>query len=161
MVQTIQGPKGLPVSGHLFSFRRNPLAFLQQSAHTYGDVVHIRFGPKRNIYLISDPALIKEVLVTKQSHFRKAKGLQVAKAIVGEGLLTSEGQEHLRQRRLAQPVFQKQHISVYADTMVRFAEQMVDSWKDGEERIITNDMMELTLHIITETMFGGLTFHSR
>ncbi|MBA4544665.1 MULTISPECIES: cytochrome P450 [Thermoactinomyces] len=148
------GPRGLPISGNLFAFRKDPLGFLQKAAKEHGDVVHIRFGPQRHIYLISNPEYIKEVLVTKQSSFHKAKGLRTAKAVIGEGLLTSEGKKHLRQRRLIQPVFHKQRIAAYGDRMVEFAKNLIDGWQDREERLITQDMMELTLAIITDTMFG-------
>lgn len=154
MKETISGPKGLPITGNLLSFRRNPLQFIQTSAKAYGDVVLFRFGPKRNVYLLTDPDLIKEVLVTKQASFRKAKGLQVAKAVVGEGILTSEGKKHLRQRRLMQPAFHRERIAAYGDVMVRQAALLLEEWKDGEVRDIHHDMMKVTLAIITETMFG-------
>jgi len=149
----VLGPKGLPITGNLLSFRKNPLEFLQRAAREYGDIVHLRFGP-RHLYLINNPDYIKDILVTKQAHFRKGKGLQVAKAVVGEGILTSEGEHHMRQRRLMQPSFRQNHIKLYADTMVNYGEAMIGQWQNGEERIITKDMMELTLAIITKTMFG-------
>lgn len=150
----VLGPKGLPLTGNLLAFRKDKLEFLRRMAQKYGDVVHLRFG-QHHLYLLNNPDMIKEVLVTKQQHFRKAKGLQVAKAVVGEGILTSEGQKHLRQRRLMQPSFRQDHIARYGDTMVRHTEQMLATWQDGEERLFTKDMMELTLSIITDTMFGA------
>ncbi|MFD2369177.1 cytochrome P450 [Brevibacillus sp. GCM10020057] len=154
MHKTISGPKGLPISGNLLSFRRNPLQFIQMAAKEHGDVVLFRFGPKRKVYLLTDPDQIKEVLVTKQASFRKAKGLQVAKAVVGDGILTSEGNKHLRQRRLMQPAFHRERIAAYGDVMVRQAASLMADWKDGEVRDIHQDMMKVTLAIITETMFG-------
>ncbi|KZE82206.1 cytochrome P450 [Paenibacillus elgii] len=150
----IPGPKGLPLSGNLLAFRKDPLAFLMKARQQYGDVAHIRFGPSRHVYLISDPEQIKEVLLTKQSAFRKAKGLQTAKAVVGEGILTSEGEKHMRQRRLMQPSFRKDRIGSYAEAMIDYGEKMLASWKSGETRDIMDDMMQLTLDIITHTMFG-------
>ncbi|MFB0841106.1 cytochrome P450 [Paenibacillus oleatilyticus] len=150
----IPGPKGLPLSGNLLAFRKEPLGFLVKAQQQYGDVVHIRFGPSRHVYLISDPEQIKEVLLTKQGAFRKAKGLQTAKAVVGEGILTSEGEKHMRQRRLMQPSFRKDRIGSYAEAMIDYGEKMLASWKSGETRVITDDMMQLTLDIITHTMFG-------
>lgn len=154
MTRLTTGPKGLPISGNLLAFRKDPLGFLRRAAEQYGDVVHIRFGPNRHVYLLNDPEHIKEVLVAKQASFRKAKGLQTAKAVVGEGILTSEGAHHLRQRRLMQPFFRKDRVNGYAGTMVSQTEKLLDTWKDGQERLISDDMMELTLSIITETMFG-------
>ncbi|MBP1155921.1 MULTISPECIES: cytochrome P450 [unclassified Paenibacillus] len=150
----IPGPKGLPISGNLLAFRKDPLGFLVKAQREYGDVVHIRFGPSRHVYLISDPEYIKEVLVTKQNAFRKAKGLQTAKAVVGEGILTSEGEAHMLQRRLLQPSFRKDRIGRYAEVMVDYTDRMLQSWSLGETRIVTDDMMQLTLDIITHTMFG-------
>jgi cytochrome P450 len=148
------GPKGLPITGNLLAFRKDPLHFLLQAQRDYGDVVHIRFGPKRHVYLISDPEQIKEILMTKQKSFHKARGLQTAKAVVGEGVLTSEGDTHLRQRRLMQPSFRKDRVNRYGEPMVELTEEMLAAWQDGQERSITDDMMELTLNIITRTMFG-------
>lgn len=154
----IPGPKGLPFSGNLFAFRKDPLGFLTKVQREYGDVVYIRFGPSRHVYLISDPEQIKDILLTKQHAFHKAKGLQTAKAVVGEGILTSEGEKHMRQRRLLQPSFRKDRIGQYAEAMVDYTEHMLQTWRPGETRIVTEDMMQLTLDIITHTMFGtGIT----
>ncbi|GED29784.1 cytochrome P450 [Brevibacillus centrosporus] len=154
MNETITGPKGLPITGNLLSFRRNPLQFIRSASKSHGDVVLFRFGPKRNVYLLTNPDHIKEVLVTKQAHFRKGKGLQVAKAVVGDGILTSEGKKHLRQRRLMQPAFHRERIATYGDVMVRQGVDLMSEWRDGDVRDIHHDMMKVTLAIITETMFG-------
>ncbi|MBO8170285.1 MAG: cytochrome P450 [Bacillaceae bacterium] len=150
----IPGPKGFPITGNLFRFRNEPLAFLTESAHKYGDMVRIRLGPTRHVYLINHPDYIKEVLVDKKDAFRKSLGLQIAKKFLGEGLLTSEGKEHMRQRRLMQPAFKPDRISQYADTMAEYGEKLADSWQDGEQRNITRDMMDVTLRIIVRTMFS-------
>jgi cytochrome P450 len=149
----LKGPKGLPLIGNLLSFRKDPLGFLTKAAEEYGDIIPFRFGP-RYIYLLKNPEHIKEVLLSKQNHFKKAKGLQTAKAVVGDGILTSEGEKHIRQRRLMQPHFQPKKISSYAEDMVQKSQTMLQTWADGEERIITDDMMKLTLAIIVKTMFS-------
>ncbi|RNB87542.1 cytochrome P450 [Brevibacillus panacihumi] len=154
MEQITAGPKGLPISGNVLAFRRDTLKFIRDAAKEYGDVVHFRFGPKRHVYMLNNPDMIKEVLVTKQAHFRKGKGLQVARAVVGDGILTSEGKKHIRQRRLMQPAFHRDRIAGYADAMVRQGVELMEDWKDGEVRDIHQDMMKVTLAIITETMFG-------
>lgn len=154
MDQITAGPKGLPISGNVLAFRRDTLKFIRDAAKEYGDVVHFRFGPKRHVYMLNNPDMIKEVLVTKQAHFRKAKGLQVARAVVGDGILTSEGKKHIRQRRLMQPAFHRDRIAGYGDAMVRQGVELMEDWKDGEVRDIHQDMMKVTLAIITETMFG-------
>lgn len=154
MNETVAGPKGLPLSGNILAFRRDTLQFIRDAAKEYGDVAHFRFGPKRHVYMLNNPEQIKEVLVTKQAHFRKAKGLQVARAVVGDGILTSEGKKHMRQRRLMQPAFHRDRIAGYGDVMVRQGVELMSEWKDGEVLDIHHDMMKVTLAIITETMFG-------
>lgn len=151
---TVSGPKGLPISGNLLAFRRDPLHYIREMAKKHGEVVHFRFGPRRHVYLLTNPDEIKEVLVAKQAYFRKAKGLQAARAVVGDGILTSEGKKHMRQRRLMQPAFHRDRIKEYADVMVRQGTELMAEWKDGEVRDIHQDMMKVTLAIITETMFG-------
>ncbi|MCA1029680.1 cytochrome P450 [Bacillus timonensis] len=147
------GPKGKWVSGHLDDFRNDPLGFSMGLMKDYTDIAKIRFG-HMPIYVFFHPDLIKEVLVTKQGCFKKSKAFDEMKPFVGEGLLTSEGDFHLRQRRMIQPSFTKQHIRTYGDDMATIANQYVSNWKDGEERKITADMMNVTLAIISKTMFS-------
>jgi len=94
------GPSGGLPFQRLLSFRRNPLRFLERIHRAYGDVVHFRLGPRR-FYLVAHPEHTREVLVTGHRNFIKSLALQRSRALLGEGLLTSEGEHHLRQRRLA------------------------------------------------------------
>ncbi|PLT35279.1 cytochrome P450 [Bacillus sp. V5-8f] len=141
------------MTGHLKQFQADPLGFLKKVAG-HGEVAKMRFGPFQHVYLISDPELIREVLVTKQKSFVKSKDFDALKTIVGEGLLTSEKETHMRQRRLIQPAFKKSHISNYGQDMIDVTTEYLSNWKDGEERIITQDMMDITLEIISKTMFS-------
>lgn len=154
------GPKGPPVLGQLLAFRRDPLAFLSGLARDYpGDVVRFRPGP-RDSYLVKDPDLIKEVLVTRQHDFSKSRGLEWAKLFLGEGLLTSEGDFHTRQRRLAQPAFHRQRIGAYADDMVRRTIDARDRWSAGQVLDVDGEMMRLTLAVVSSTLFGTDVAHS-
>jgi cytochrome P450 len=85
----------------------------------------------------------------------KSEGLQRAKRLLGEGLLTSEGEFHLRQRRLAQPAFHRQRIAGYAATMVEYADRACDQWRAGETRDVAREMMRLTLAIAGKTLFDA------
>jgi cytochrome P450 len=148
------GPKGLPVLGQLLAFRQDPLEFLTRIAREYaGDVVRFRPGP-RDVYLLKDPELIKDVLVTRQHDFRKSRGLEWAKLFLGEGLLTSEGDFHTRQRRLAQPAFHRQRIGAYADDMVHRTVAARDRWSAGQVLDVDGEMMRLTLAVVCSTLFG-------
>jgi cytochrome P450 len=134
------------------AFRRSPIEFLTRAAQEYGDVVYFRFGPQP-VFFLNHPDLIREVLVTHDQKFMKGRGLERAKRLLGEGLLTSEGVFHRRQRRLAQPAFHRQRMQAYGTTMTRYAEDLQRSWKDGAVLEIDQEMMRLTLSIVAKTLF--------
>jgi cytochrome P450 len=148
------GPKGAPLLGHMLAFRRDPLGFLLRTARDYpGDVVRFRQGP-RDVYLVKHPDLVKDVLVTRQHDFSKSRALQWAKLFLGEGLLTSEGEFHTRQRRLAQPAFHRQRIGGYGADMVRRAVEARERWTAGDVLDLDVEMMRLTLAIVSRSLFG-------
>jgi cytochrome P450 len=120
----------------------------------HGDIAHWRIGPQ-NLYLFSHPDLIRDVLVTNQKNFHKSRGLERAKRLLGNGLLTSEGEFHLRQRRLAQPAFHRQRIEAYASTMSDYAERTSGRWTSGRTVNMHAEMMRLTLGIVARTLFDA------
>lgn len=140
--------------GDALDFAKDPLAFLMNQKKV-GDIVKVRFRPFQNFYVLYHPDDIRDVLVTKQDCFHKARGLQKLKAAVGEGLLTSEEEKHRRQRKMIQPHFSALQIGRYAAKMVEETGELTTQWTSGEERWIDRDMMALTLGIITKTMFGA------
>lgn len=144
---------GKPFVGHLIDFRRNPLAFLDGLARR-GDVVHFKLGPQ-DMYLLNHPDYIRDVLVTNNRNFVKSRGLQLAKRFLGESLLTSEGEFHRRQRRLAQPAFHRQRIAAYASVMTDYAVATRERWSEGETLDIAKEMMRLTLGIVGKTLFDA------
>jgi cytochrome P450 len=148
------GPPGRLLLGSLLEFRRDPLGFLLKAARDYpGDLVRFRQGP-REVYLVKHPDLVKDVLVTRQHEFTKSRALQWAKLFLGEGLLTSEGEVHTRQRRLAQPAFHRQRIGGYAADMVQRAVETREQWKSGEVLDVDGEMMRLTLAVVSRSLFG-------
>jgi cytochrome P450 len=148
------GPRGHPLLGHMLAFRRDPLGFLVRTARDYpGEVVQFRQGPRR-VFLVKHPDLIKDVLVTRQHDFSKSRALQWAKLFLGEGLLTSEGEFHTRQRRLAQPAFHRQRIGAYGADMVRRTVEARERWSAGEVVDLDVEMMRLTLAIVSSSLFG-------
>ena len=152
--QKIPGPRPRLFRGNLPEFRQDRLGFLTHCARTYGDVFQLRLGP-RWITVFCHPDQIEEVLVTKNHNFRKHFALRVNPIVLGNGLLTSEGDFWLRQRRLSQPAFLKQRITQYGDIMVHFAQRMLDGWHDGQHCEVLDEMMKLTLGIIAKTLFGA------
>ena len=134
-------------------FRRNPLAFLEDLGRR-GPVVEFALGPQR-VFLLSDPAGIEDVLVTNAASFAKGRALERAKRTLGEGLLTSEGAFHLRQRRLMQPAFHRARIAAYTEAMARTAVIARDTWTAGTPLDLAREMNRLTLTIVADTLFGA------
>src|SRR5687767_15203805 len=148
------GPSTWLPGGNFLKFRRDPLTFFTSVARTYGDVARWAFGSQA-VYLVSHPDMIEDVLVTSAKKFMKGIALQRAKRLLGEGLLTSEGQMHLRQRRTIQPLFHKQQVQGFAEAMVRHAVRWRDSVQDGATLDVTDQMGGLTLAIVGETLFSA------
>ncbi|HEY0323836.1 MAG TPA: cytochrome P450 [Pyrinomonadaceae bacterium] len=137
-----------------FSYRRNMIEFLERAAREHGDIVYFKMGPQ-DVYFLNHPDYIKDVLVTRQQNFIKGRALQRSKRLLGEGLLTSEGSFHTRQRRLAQPAFHRQRVAAYADVMAEYAARVSLHWRDGEQLDISQEMMRLTLAIVGKTLFDA------
>jgi cytochrome P450 len=149
-----RGPSGPWLSGNLDQYRRDPLGFLTDCARRYGDFVPLRFGPVRAV-LLSHPDLIEEVLVTKNRHFVKHGALRFARLLLGDGLLTSEGEAWRRRRRLVQPAFHRERIARHAEAMVAAAERMMDGWGDGQSRDTHADMTHLAFEVAATCLFGA------
>ncbi len=148
------GPAPDSWSGSFRNYNRDPLSYLPQLARDYGDIVVMRFY-KFRVFYISHPDYIEEVLVNQARKFIKGRILRANKRLFGKGLLTSEGDFWLRQRRLAQPAFHRARIASYAQVMVKFAERLLESWRDGETRDIHAEMMRLTMQIVAKTLFDA------
>jgi cytochrome P450 len=132
----------------------NPLEYFTGIAHEYGDIAGLRILNFKTIF-INHPDLIEEVLVTNARLYSKGRVLRANRHLFGEGLLTSEGDFWLRQRRLTQPAFHRARIASYAATMVEYAQRMMDGWRSGEERDVHREMLRLTLQIVGKTLFDA------
>jgi len=138
---------------------RDPLHFLRSTREKYGDVVRVAIGPLE-VVLVSHPDLVEDVLVTRNRLWQKDRYLhQTLRPVLGDGLLSSEGDFWRRQRRLAQPAFHRDRIKAYAAIMVEHASRLAAQLRDGEVRDIHKDMMHLTLGIVAETLFGANVGH--
>ena len=133
---------------------RDPLTFFGNLARTYGDFAHVHMAGE-HVYLVNDPRAIRDILVTDQRLFMKGRGLDRAKRLLGEGLLTSEGAVHVRQRRLIQPAFHKDRIASYAHVMTEFADCVRSGWTDGAAVDAAQDMQRLTLGVVGKTLFDA------
>ena len=150
---TPPGPKGKLIVGSLPQLRDTPLESMTEWHDTYGDVVGLRVAGL-NVFLLTHPDLVEEVLVTGNRNYIKPRLLRDTKELLGEGLLTSEGNFWLRQRRLSQPAFHRDRIAGYASVMTSYTARMLERWTPGEVRDIHHDMMELTLEIVARTLFN-------
>ncbi len=150
------GPKASFIWGHLPEFGRDPLRFLERCARDYGDFVPLRFVNKP-VCLLNTPEHIEYVLTTHNRNFRKTLGYRTPfmRRLFGQGLLTSEGEFWVRQRRLAQPAFHRDRIATYAGIIVEFAERRMAAWQAGETRDIHRDLMRLTTEVVTKTLFNA------
>src|SRR5687768_10647182 len=141
------------IGGHFKKFRSDPTGFLTAQA-ALGDVTFFRMGSQPG-YFLNHPDLVRDLFVVNAHKFMKGRALQRSKTLLGEGLLTSEGAFHLRQRRMIQPAFHRTRIMDYAGSMVEFAEQMSRTWAGGETRDVDKEMMRLTLRIVGKTLFSA------
>ncbi len=147
-------PRLLPYIGASFRIQRDPVGYLQKLARDYGDLVgfHLMGRPA---FLLSHPDYIREVLVTQQVNFTKSPALQRARRLLGDGLLTSEGEYHLRHRRLIQPAFYRERLQSYAAIIVSFGLEARGRWQPGQPLDVLSEMMRLTLLIVAKALFGA------
>jgi cytochrome P450 len=148
------GPKGRFLLGSLIEVSRDWLGFYKRCAEEYGDVVciHLAHVP---VYLVVHPRDIETVLVTNAGNFTKSADYRALARVLGQGLLTSEGEFWKRQRSLIQPAFHRQSILAYAAVMTRAAGRMLESWKEKVERNIHEDLMRVTLEIVAQCLYGA------
>ena len=146
------GPKGLPIVGNIFQLRRDPLSFMREIQQTHGRMATVQFG-KQQVVMFLRPEHVRYVLVEKPRNFVKYD-LGNLRFLLGDGLLTSDGDFHRQQRRLVQPAFHKHRVEGYADTMVHLTEEMLEQWQPGSEVDISREMQQLTLRIILKALFN-------
>ena len=149
------GPRGHFFLGSLPEFASDILGFLSRLPKEHGDVVRYRL-PGREAYLLQSPKAIEQVLLTQRSNFIKHTFFwRHVTAIFGNGLLTSEGDFWLKQRRLAAPAFHPDRIAAYGCVMSAFTDRLVSTWRDGEVRDVHRDMMRVTMEIVSKTLFDA------
>jgi cytochrome P450 len=146
------GPKGQLVSGTMREYGADPVAAMLRWRDEHGDLVPIRFGPFR-AHMAYGPAEIEEVLVGRAADYRKSFGTRMLIPLLGNGLLTAEGDAWLRHRRLAAPAFHRERVAGYGRTMAGYAEETVETWPDDEPIDLHEAMTALTLRIVARTLF--------
>lgn len=145
------GPQSWFPSRMLRLAAQDKIGFFTEMAR-HGDVTQVRLGPRR-IVLLTDPDDIRRVLVTEQKKFTKGQGIAKTEPLLGKGLLTNEGESHLKQRRMVQPALHRERLAGYGQVMVTYAEEAQASWQDGARVDAHEEMMRLTLGIAGRTLF--------
>jgi cytochrome P450 len=146
------GPKGALISGTMREYGADPIGSMRHWRDIHGDFVPIRFGPFR-AHVAFGPAEIEEVLTDRAADFRKSFGTRMLIPLLGNGLLTAEGDEWLRHRRLASPAFHRDRVAGYGRTMAGYADDRVETWREGELVDLHDEMTALTLRIVARTLF--------
>jgi cytochrome P450 len=148
------GPAGYPLVGIIPQLRRNPLHTFVDIAQRYGPVVQLELGPATS-FLVAHPDGVQHVL--QQNWHNYEKGYEVAEPLIGHGLVTSEGDFWLRQRRLIQPMFHRERVAGFADAMVAATEKLLASWDAAGEGPLdmAEQMTRVTQEIIARTMFSS------
>ena len=147
------GPRQWFPGSSLWSLHRDPIAYMARLQRRYGDLVHWRIGPQ-DVVMIARSDLAREVLVTHHRSFKKGPGFERAQIVLGQGLLTSEGDFHLRHRRMIQPAFHRRSVAAYGDVMVTEAARLRDGWHAGTTVDVADEMTRVTLSIVSRALFG-------
>ncbi|MEO7113968.1 MAG: cytochrome P450, partial [Polyangiaceae bacterium] len=145
---------GLPILGSFFELTRHPPRYAERCARALGDVSDLGM-PGGRIVLLAHPDHIENLLIRDNKSFQKDRGTHGLSRVLGNGLLTSEGDFWRRQRRLAQPAFHRERISAYGEVMVAYAERAADRWQPGSTMNLHEDLMHLTMEIVAKALFDA------
>src|SRR5256714_9015363 len=149
------GPKGLPIVGNGLQSQRDPLTFMRGTQQQFGRMAHVRLA-NETVVAFFRPEHIRYFLMEHPRNFIKpnlGNGANL-KAFLGEGLLTTDGEIHRQQRRLVQPAFHRKRVEGYADVMVQFTQELLETWQAGTEIDMAQSMQQLTLRIILKSLFN-------
>ncbi len=158
-MQTLALPPG-PTEGFDLGGSDESLARLRRYFKEYGDLYRV-FAPSRGVYnyVINHPDDIKRVLLSNHRNYTKGEGMDQVKILLGNGIMTSEGDFWRRQRRMMQPSFHRRVIDQFSvlirEVNDKFAARWADKAARGEAVNISDDTSELTLEIVLRSIFGS------
>jgi cytochrome P450 len=145
---------GGPIFGNVLALARDRLAVMREAGAIRGGICELRLA-RGAVVVVSSPDLVHEVLVSHADSFEKGTTFRFLRPIIGNGLVTSEGAFHRRQRKLIAPALSHKRIAGYADTMAQYAERSQSAWTDGARVDISAEMMRLTLDIVSKTLLDA------
>ena len=149
--------------GSARDFANDPISFFDSYIPKFGEIFQLRsiffqFVDKFDyVMIVSNPGMVKHIMQDNNKNYIKSYGYRILKVLLGEGLLTSEGDFWRKQRRLMQPGFHRERLSSFVETYVEFGQELVDKWgnvPEGSEVDISKDFMETTLNIVSKAMFS-------
>ncbi|MBL9204731.1 MAG: cytochrome P450 [Opitutaceae bacterium] len=158
-VRRAPSPPGSPVVGHARAFQRDPLGFLQAAAQACGPVARLKLGPM-TYHLVSDPALIAEVLQVRASNYlRDTRSSRRVRMVTGESLLTSEGTAWRHQRQAVQPIFHHRNLLDLGRTMLNVVDEACAGWEraaaSGATLDLVTEMSRLSFAVAGRCLFGA------
>lgn len=153
------GPRGTWILGSVKDFRRDQLGFMMEMALRYGDVARYRMA-NTSWNQINHPDGVRRVLQENNRNYGKGRLTRgILKPVLGEGLLISEGETWLRQRRLMQPVFHRRRVAAFGELMTEKTLEMLTRWEpaieSGKPVDVAAEMARLTLDVATEALFSS------
>ncbi len=158
--RTVPGPKGVPFLGSMFDLRRSTLDTFTRARREHGDVVRFVAGPPglRSVFhAVFSPEGSQQVLASEAANFRKDHPFyEEVRQSFGNGLLTSQDADYLRQRRIVQPLFTKRRVDGYAAAVASEAQAVADRWRtppDGTVDLV-GEMNRLALRTVSRILFG-------
>jgi cytochrome P450 len=152
------GPKGVPILGNALQLGREDILDTYLDMYRqYGDIVYLKLGPLDG-YVLFNPEHVHHVLVKNQKNYIKGIGYDGFRLLVGQGLVTSDGELWRQQRRLMGPYFTPKAITQFSDMMVKITHEMLEDWGTiadrGETLVMDDHMLRLTMSIIGRAMFS-------
>jgi cytochrome P450 len=150
---TRRAGRSWPLLGHLPSFQADATGFLLRTAREQGDVAWFRLG-RTDAVLLSHPDHVRQVLVDRAADFTKGRLMQRARRLLGDGLLTSEGDMHRQQRRRIQPVFTRERLQEYAALVPKLAGSQMAGWREGSPLRVDTEMDALAMRIVVQALLG-------
>lgn len=147
----------LPVIGNAPEISKDIISFWSKNFAKNGSTFMFRLPPNRKVLTTSDADVVRTVLVSNHKNYRKDYASNKLKMVLGNGLLTNEGESWFKQRRLAQPAFYKNRLEGFFDVMNRLVQIKMEEWtKQNKQTVfIDAEMMQLTSAIVVETLLGA------
>ncbi|MFI1506250.1 cytochrome P450 [Streptomyces sp. NPDC020597] len=158
---SVPGPAGRPLIGSLLELRRDPIGALARARREHGDVVRLTGGLpglRMKLYAVFSAEGVQEVLASQAVNFRKDNHIyEEIRESIGNGLVTSQDDEYLRQRRLIQPLFTNRRVQGYGDAAYTQAASLAERWGSAPDGVVdlVTEMPDFTVRTLSSILFGA------